>query len=78
MRSRGGTCCRSSSSPCCSGRLWFVGEGGQAVVSLFERLSHVIFRIVAIVMKVAPIGAFGAMAYTVGAFGVRACCRSAG
>jgi aerobic C4-dicarboxylate transport protein len=31
----------------------------------------VFFRIVAIVMKVAPIGAFGAMAYTVGTFGVK-------
>ncbi len=29
------------------------------------------FRIVSIVMKVAPVGAFGAMAYTVGTFGVQ-------
>jgi aerobic C4-dicarboxylate transport protein len=45
-------------------------DAGQPVVRLFESLSKVFFRIVAIVMKVAPLGAFGAMAYTVGAFGL--------
>ena len=35
-------------------------------------LSQVFFRIVAIIMIVAPIGAFGAMAYTIGNFGLRA------
>ncbi len=49
--------------------LAFVGEDGRAVTHLFEALSRVFFRIVAIVMMVAPIGAFGAMAYTIGAFG---------
>ena len=48
-----------------------MGERGQPLVSVLEVLSHVIFRIVALVMKVAPIGAFGAMAYTVGTFGAR-------
>ena len=38
---------------------------------MLEWLSHVFFRIVAIVMKVAPIGAFGAMAYTIGSFGLK-------
>src|SRR6476469_2745128 len=52
--------------------LAFVGEGGRAVTHLFEALSRVFFRIVAIVMMVAPIGAFGAMAYTIGAFGLAA------
>jgi aerobic C4-dicarboxylate transport protein len=49
-----------------------LGEKGRPLTEVLERLSEVIFKIVAIVMKVAPIGAFGAMAYTVGAFGVRA------
>jgi aerobic C4-dicarboxylate transport protein len=49
-----------------------MGERGRALSDILERLSEVIFRIVALVMKVAPIGAFGAMAYTIGAFGVRA------
>jgi aerobic C4-dicarboxylate transport protein len=48
-----------------------LGEAGRQLVAVLEQLSHVIFRIVGIVMRVAPIGAFGAMAYTVGAFGVR-------
>jgi aerobic C4-dicarboxylate transport protein len=48
-----------------------LGERGQPLVQVLEVTSHVIFRVVAIVMKVAPIGAFGAMAYTVGTFGVR-------
>ena len=48
-----------------------IGERGQPLVNVLEVLSHVIFRIVALVMKVAPIGAFGAMAYTVGTFGAR-------
>ena len=50
--------------------LAFTGEAGRPVNELLDRLSLVFFRIVAIVMKVAPIGAFGAMAYTVGKFGV--------
>jgi aerobic C4-dicarboxylate transport protein len=48
-----------------------IGPSGAPLTDVLERLSQVIFRIVALVMKVAPIGAFGAMAYTVGTFGVR-------
>jgi len=47
-----------------------LGEGGQTVISLFEKLSKVFFRIMHIVMRVAPIGAFGGMAYTISTFGV--------
>ena len=43
----------------------------EPLLSVLERLSHVFFRIVALIMKVAPIGAFGAMAFTVGNFGLR-------
>jgi aerobic C4-dicarboxylate transport protein len=46
-------------------------ERGGTLVKVLDDLSRVIFRIVEIVMKVAPIGAFGAMAYTVGTFGVK-------
>ncbi len=49
-----------------------LGAHGRPLTDVLERISEVFFRIVAIVMKVAPIGAFGAMAYTVGAFGVLA------
>ena len=48
-----------------------LGANGRPLTELLERLAKVIFRIVGIVMRVAPIGAFGAMAFTVGAFGVR-------
>jgi aerobic C4-dicarboxylate transport protein len=48
-----------------------LGAHGRALNDVLDRLSHVFFRIVAIIMKVAPIGAFGAMAYTVGNFGLR-------
>src|SRR4051794_30355260 len=43
---------------------------GSLVLRFFDELSHVLFRIVAIVMRVAPLGAFGAMAFTVGKYGI--------
>jgi aerobic C4-dicarboxylate transport protein len=46
------------------------GERGAPVLDLLERLTAVVFRLVAILMKAAPFGAFGAMAFTVGKFGV--------
>ncbi len=48
-----------------------LGEDGRALTDWFDRLAKVFFRIVAIVMKVAPIAAFGAMAFTIGTFGLR-------
>jgi aerobic C4-dicarboxylate transport protein len=48
-----------------------VGEAGRDVADLLVRFQAVFFKIVAIVMKVAPIGAFGAMAYTIGTFGLK-------
>lgn len=47
-----------------------IGEKGQTIISLFDKLSHVFFGIVNIIMKVSPIAAFGAMSYTVGKFGL--------
>jgi len=52
--------------------LAMLGESGRVLVNVLEVTSRVFFRIVAIVMIVAPLGAFGAMAYTVGAFGIGA------
>jgi aerobic C4-dicarboxylate transport protein len=51
--------------------LAYLGEKGRPLTEMLDRLSLVFFRIVALVMKVAPIGAFGSMAYTVGTFGVK-------
>ena len=48
-----------------------LGTTGKPLVDVLDRLSHVFFRIVALVMKLAPIGAFGAMAFTVGSFGLK-------
>jgi len=48
-----------------------VGDAGRDIADLLVRFQAVFFKIVAIVMKVAPIGAFGAMAYTIGTFGLR-------
>ena len=48
-----------------------MGEAGRPIIAGMDRLSHVFFRITAIVMRLAPVGAFGAMAYTIGTFGLR-------
>ena len=50
--------------------LSLVGAPARPVVELLERLSLVVFRLVALVMRAAPIGAFGAIAFTVGKYGV--------
>jgi aerobic C4-dicarboxylate transport protein len=50
--------------------LSMLGERGKPVTKFIDDLSHVIFGVVGIVMKVAPIGAFGAMAFTIGKFGI--------
>lgn len=47
-----------------------VGSRGDKVLALFEDVSIVVFKLVSIVMKLAPIGAFGAMAFTIGKYGV--------
>jgi aerobic C4-dicarboxylate transport protein len=46
------------------------GERGRNVFELIDRLSHVLFRIVSMIMRLAPIGAFGAMAFTIGKYGL--------
>ena len=46
------------------------GGRGTLVFDFIEKLSHVLFGIVGTIMKVAPIGAFGAMAFTIGKYGV--------
>jgi len=48
-----------------------VGDAGRDIADLLVRFQAVFFKIVAMVMVLAPIGAFGAMAYTVGTFGLK-------
>jgi aerobic C4-dicarboxylate transport protein len=47
-----------------------LGGRNNLVFEFIERLSQVLFGIVGLVMRVAPIGAFGAMAFTIGKYGV--------
>jgi aerobic C4-dicarboxylate transport protein len=49
-----------------------IGERGKPVFDFVDRFSSIVFKIVGLIMHLAPIGAFGAMAYTVGAHGVGA------
>jgi aerobic C4-dicarboxylate transport protein len=46
-----------------------LGEKGKPLVLTFERINAVLFQVLHIVMRFSPIGAFGGMAYTIGAFG---------
>jgi aerobic C4-dicarboxylate transport protein len=50
--------------------LQMIGERGKPVLKFVDDISLVFFKIVGIIMKAAPIGAFGAMAFTIGKFGV--------
>ena len=50
--------------------LALIGERGRRVFDLLEQASLVFFKIVSILMRAAPIGAFGAMAFTIGAYGI--------
>jgi aerobic C4-dicarboxylate transport protein len=47
-----------------------MGARCKPILEVFEALTHAVFGIVNIVMKLAPLGAFGAMAFTVGKFGL--------
>ena len=50
--------------------LFALGDRGRPLVALIDVTAHAFFGIVAIVMKVAPLGAFGAMAFTIGKYGL--------
>jgi aerobic C4-dicarboxylate transport protein len=47
-----------------------LGERGKPVLHLIDVVAHAFFNIVGFVMKLAPIGAFGAMAFTIGKYGI--------
>lgn len=46
------------------------GGRGTMIFDFIEKISHVLFAIVGFIMKAAPIGAFGAMAFTIGKYGI--------
>ena len=47
-----------------------LGDAGKPVLNFIDQVSHVFFNIVNMIMKLAPIGAFGAMAFTIGKYGI--------
>src|SRR5476651_1922911 len=49
--------------------LMAMGQRGEKLRDIIDETSHAIFGVIGIVMKAAPFGAFGAMAYTIGKFG---------
>jgi aerobic C4-dicarboxylate transport protein len=49
-----------------------LGDRARPLVSAIDQLSQALFRIVAMIMRLAPIGAFGAMAFTIGRYGLSA------
>ncbi|AZY49523.1 dicarboxylate/amino acid:cation symporter [Bordetella avium] len=51
--------------------LAMVGPRAQPITDFFNALSAPVFKLVAILMKAAPIGAFGAMAFTIGKYGIK-------
>jgi len=48
-----------------------MGESGRPIINGIDKLSKVFFNIMKVVMRIAPIGAFSGMAYTVGTYGVK-------
>ena len=47
-----------------------LGEKGRPVVDLIDRLSHAFFKMISFVIKLAPLGVLGAVAFTVGKYGI--------
>jgi aerobic C4-dicarboxylate transport protein len=50
--------------------LSMLGKRGKVAFNVIDEVAHVLFGVVGIIMKAAPIGAFGAMAFTIGKFGL--------
>ena len=50
--------------------LLHMGEKGKAFIGILDDFTHAMFGVVGMIMRVAPIGAFGAMAFTIGQFGI--------
>lgn len=54
----------------CGFALSAIGERGKPVLDVLESASHMVFKIFSYLMRFAPIGAFGALAFTVGQYGI--------
>ena len=70
-RSRAARSCRSCSSRCCSAwRCCRLGRASRRWSSPRSTVTDALFDVVGMIMRLAPIGAFGAMAFTVGRYGI--------
>jgi aerobic C4-dicarboxylate transport protein len=58
--------------------LMVLGERGRTVRAVVDDMGHAFFGVIAVIMKAAPAGAFGAMAYTIGKYGPSALGNLAG
>jgi aerobic C4-dicarboxylate transport protein len=58
--------------------LSMVGEPAAPVRELLEKVGLVVFRLVGVLMRAAPVGAFGAMAFTIGKYGIESLANLAG
>lgn len=47
-----------------------LGDYGKQLLNMIDQIAHAMFNVVNMIMKVAPIGAFGAMAFTIGRYGI--------
>lgn len=47
-----------------------MGQKGKLVEDIFDKVGHALFGVIGILMRVAPVGAFGAMSFTIGKYGV--------
>lgn len=50
--------------------LTLIGDKGRPIINLCQELSAPVFKMVSLLMKAAPVGAFGAMAFTIGKYGI--------
>ena len=49
-----------------------LGERGQVLQSLIQQFSEVLFKVIGMIVMLAPLGAFGAMSFTIGKYGIEA------
>jgi aerobic C4-dicarboxylate transport protein len=50
--------------------LLHLGDKSRTLINIIDEFTHALFGIVALIMRLAPIGAFGAMAFTIGQYGI--------
>ena len=64
------TCCRCCCSPCCSARADHAGRTRQARSALVDALSMALFKVMGIIIAGTALGVLGAIAFTVGQYGI--------